>query len=171
MMDEVILVDEQDLQIGLMPKMEAHEKGLLHRAFSIFVFNSAGEILMQQRALTKYHSAGLWSNTCCSHPKPNEPTIDAASRRLREEMGMKCELKFMFSFTYQANFDNGLVEHEFDHVYFGFSDEEPNLNKIEVNAWKYLSPEALLIDIDLNPNNYTSWLKVCLLKVIENKNN
>src|SRR5688572_11010720 len=124
-MEEVVLVDASDKVVGTMEKMEVHEKGLLHRAFSVFVFNSKRELLMQQRALQKYHSAGLWTNTCCSHPRPGEETISAAKRRLKEEMGLEIELESQFSFIYKTTFGNGLTEHEYDHVYFGFTDQPP----------------------------------------------
>ena len=167
MSDFVILVDQHDTQIGTMPKLEAHQKGVLHRAFSVFIFNTKGEILMQQRALDKYHSAGLWSNTCCSHPAPNESNEAAANRRLQEEMGMTCEINSVFSFTYKAEFGNGLIEHEFDHVFFGISDVLPSINKAEVNNWKYMSISNLVQDIKDNPTLHTEWLKDCLDKVIK----
>ena len=119
---DIILVNEEDVQVGTMEKMEVHERGLLHRAFSVFIFNKAGEMLLQQRALSKYHSGGLWTNACCSHPRPGEKTEDAAARRLFEELGFGTELRFAFSFTYKAAFDNGLTEHEFDHVFVGHFD-------------------------------------------------
>lgn len=166
MEEHVVLVDNKDNAIGSMAKLEAHQKGLLHRAFSVFIFNSKGELLLQQRALDKYHSAGLWSNTCCSHPRLNETILDAAKRRLNEELGIACELKNVFNFTYKANFDNGLIEHEFDYVLFGFSDEVPHINKQEVNDWKYISVPDLSTDLKLNATNYTAWLKDCFDKVI-----
>src|SRR3954468_18060458 len=132
MTDDVILVDEYDNEIGTMPKMEAHLKGKLHRAFSVFIFNAEGDLLLQQRALDKYHSGGKWTNTCCSHPRPGEDTLTAANRRLREEMGMNAELSHAFSFTYQADLLDGLTENEFDHVYFGISDDAPVMNPEEV---------------------------------------
>jgi isopentenyl-diphosphate delta-isomerase len=124
--EHVVLVDAFDNDIGTMGKMEAHQVGALHRAFSVFVFNSSGELLLQRRAIDKYHSGNLWTNTCCSHPRAGEPTLDAAHRRLREEMGMACDLTDMFSFTYRTEFDDGLIEHEIDHVFVGYSDEAPN---------------------------------------------
>lgn len=166
MEEQVILVDNNDNAIGSMAKLEAHQKGLLHRAFSIFIFNSNGELLLQQRALDKYHSEGLWSNTCCSHPRIGETILDAAKRRLNEELGVTCELTNAFNFTYKANFDNGLIEHEFDYVLFGFSDEIPQINTQEVNNWKYISVSDLLKDLKLNSTNYTAWLKDCFDKVI-----
>ena len=138
-MEKVILVDKTDHQIGEMEKQEAHIKGLLHRAFSIFIFNSKGEVLLQQRALHKYHSGGLWTNTCCSHPRNGETTIQAANRRLKEEMGMSCALKEEFSFIYKAKLDNDLYEHELDHVLFGTTDLQPKINKEEVADYKYSS--------------------------------
>jgi len=165
MEEQVILVDQNDNQIGLMGKMEAHEKGLLHRAFSIFVFNSNGELLIQQRALTKYHSAGEWANTCCSHQRDGESTLDAAHRRLQEEMGFDVELNEVFSFTYKKEFGNGLTEHEFDHVIFGQYDGAPVMNPEEVADWKYISIEDLKKDIELQPEQYTIWLQIALKEV------
>ena len=156
----VILVDNNDNPIGEMEKMEAHEKALLHRAFSVFIFNSEKKILMQQRALNKYHSAGLWTNTCCSHPFPGEDTLVAANRRLMEEMGMKADLKFHFKFKYKAPFDNKLTEHEIDHVFLGNSDELPIINEDEVNGYKYMSIKEIEQDLKINPNNYTAWFKI-----------
>ena len=164
--DKVVLVDKDDNEIGLSPKLEAHQKGLLHRAFSLFVFNSKGELLLQKRAINKYHSGGLWSNTCCSHPFPEEMIMSAATRRLFEEMGMDCELHPVFNFIYKAELDNGLTEYEFDHVIFGISNSLPLINHDEVSDWKYISIENLILDMDNNPNNYTEWLKICLKKVI-----
>lgn len=165
MEEQVILVDVNDQQIGLAPKMEAHEKGYLHRAFSVFVFNSQGEMLLQQRALSKYHSAGLWSNTCCSHPRDNETTLNAAHRRLNEEMGMSCELTKEFDFIYQAKAGNGLTEHEFDHVFFGQTDELPTINKNEVNSWCFSSIEIIERDLITEPDVFTSWFKICFKQV------
>lgn len=166
----LILVDEQDNEVGVMDKLSAHQKGVLHRAFSVFVFNERGELLLQQRADEKYHSAGLWSNTCCSHPYKGELIKTAINRRLREEMGMLCETDFAFSFIYQANLENGLSEHEFDHVYFGTTDLKPIIEQTEVKDWKYISLKDLAADIDANPQNYTAWLKICLPTVIKIKN-
>ena len=169
MKEHVILVDENDNRIGEMPKLEAHQKGILHRAFSIFIFNSKDEVLLQQRAKDKYHSAGLWSNTCCSHPAPGETTEEAVKRRLKQEMGMTCEMTPAFNFIYHAAFDNGLKEYEYDHVYFGVSDSIPEINKEEVNDWKYMSISDLITEINNNPNAYTEWLKHCLENVIKFK--
>ncbi|WP_255606943.1 isopentenyl-diphosphate Delta-isomerase [Pedobacter polysacchareus] len=165
--EEVILVDKNDNPIGTMPKLEAHLKGELHRAFSVFIFNSSGALLLQQRALDKYHSAGKWTNTCCSHPRPGELTADAAKRRLKEEMGMECELRPIFSFAYRAEVENGLVEHEFDHVYFGSSDTLPIPNPLEVADFKYISMEALELDLQNNKDSYTEWLKICFDQVMD----
>jgi isopentenyl-diphosphate Delta-isomerase len=164
--DEVILVDENDQVIGTAEKLAAHEKGLLHRAFSVFVFNEKGELLLQQRALHKYHSPGLWTNTCCSHPRPNETTIEAARRRCMEEMGITLTLKEIFSFVYQATFENGLTEHEYDHVYIGQYSKDPIINKEEVRAFKWVAPETIQKDLMLNPHHYTAWFKICFERVI-----
>ncbi|NTE01223.1 isopentenyl-diphosphate Delta-isomerase [Agrobacterium tumefaciens] len=167
MKEQVILVDVNDFPVGYMEKLEAHEKGMLHRAFSVFIFNSKDELLLQQRAINKYHSGGLWTNTCCSHPRPEENNLKAANRRLMEEMGMKTDLSYAFNFTYRAEFDNGLIEHELDHVFFGKSDLLPILNREEVENFKYLSLSSLKKELQLNPDEYTPWLKICLEKVIE----
>ena len=163
----VILVDTNDSPIGQMEKLEAHQKGELHRAFSIFIFNTKGELLLQQRALDKYHSGGLWTNTCCSHPRPGEDNLAAANRRLKEEMGMKANLTPAFSFTYRAEFESGLIEHEYDHVFFGKSDLLPVINKEEVEQYKYINLDTLKQELLLYPDQYTPWLKICLEKVIE----
>ena len=167
MTDQVVLVNEEDEAIGLMPKLEAHQKGLLHRAFSVFIFNSKGEMLLQRRAFGKYHSEGLWSNTCCSHPLPDEPTYEGAARRLREEMGIETELHFVYAFQYHAAFDNGLTEHEYDHVFWGYSDDIPQINPEEVSEYKYLSLENIEADLKQNPAHYTEWFKICFKEAIE----
>ena len=164
-MEEVILVNTDNEVLGYMEKMEAHEKGLLHRAFSIFLFNTKGEILLQKRAISKYHSGGLWTNTCCSHPRKNESFLDAAIRRLSEEMGMSCVLNEVFSFIYKAELDNNLTEHEYDQVLFGITDQIPVLNKAEAEDYKYIKPDQLKIDIQANPSQYTEWLKISFEKV------
>jgi isopentenyl-diphosphate delta-isomerase len=169
MEERVILVDEQDQPIGTMEKMEAHLSGLLHRAFSVFIFNSKGDLLLQQRALDKYHSPGLWTNTCCSHPRPAEDTLSAAHRRLYEEMGINSELKYGFHFTYKADFGNNLTEHEYDHVFFGLSDVLPQPNPAEVAAFKYLSLTDLEHDLKVNPDQYSAWLKICFNKMVDFK--
>jgi len=162
MNEQVVLVDGNDVELGLMPKLDAHQHGVLHRAFSVFIFNSAGEMLLQQRALDKYHSGGLWSNACCSHPRPGESNVDAAARRLYEEMGIKCTLTEAFSFVYRSELENGLIEHEFDHVFVGVSDDEPQPDPIEVGSWCYLKHEALSGMINDHPEQYTEWFKLCL---------
>ena len=169
MEEQVILVDREDVAIGVMGKMFAHEIGELHRAFSVFVFNQQGELLLQQRALDKYHSAGKWTNTCCSHPRPGELTLDAANRRLLEEMGMVCNLTYEFNFIYKASFSNDLTEHEIDHVYFGVSDDLPIINPEEVASYKYVNLVDLNKAIIDNPDEYTAWLKVCFDKVLDFK--
>ena len=158
--EKVILVDKNDNQVGLMPKLEAHEKGVLHRAFSIFIFNSKYELLLQKRASSKYHSGGLWTNTCCSHPREGEDTLDAANRRLDEEMGMKTSLRKVYDFIYKAELDNQLTEHEFDHVFYGVCDRDPILNKDEAEDFKWVDMETLNNDIMKNEDNYTVWFKI-----------
>ncbi|MCM8568089.1 isopentenyl-diphosphate Delta-isomerase [Gramella jeungdoensis] len=158
--EKVILVNEKDEQIGLMEKIEAHEKALLHRAFSVFVFNRHNELMIQQRAFSKYHSPGLWTNTCCSHQREGETNIEAGKRRLMEEMGFTTDLKDTISFIYKAPFDNGLTEHEFDHILVGKFDGEPDLNPDEVAAWKWVSLEDLKKDMKKNPHIYTEWFKI-----------
>jgi isopentenyl-diphosphate delta-isomerase len=156
----VILVNEKDEQIGLMEKQEAHLKGALHRAFSIFIFNEKNEILLQQRALTKYHSAGLWTNTCCSHPREGETVLNAANRRLKEEMGFECVLQVKTSFIYQANFGNGLIEHEFDYILVGKYNGDIDFNQDEVVDYKWVTLEWLKADFKNHPENYTAWFKI-----------
>jgi isopentenyl-diphosphate Delta-isomerase len=158
--EKVILVNEKDEQIGLMPKMEAHEKGLLHRAFSVFVFNDKNELMLQQRAHSKYHSPGLWTNTCCSHQREGESNIEAGKRRLQEEMGFSTDLKDTISFIYKAPFDNGLTEHEFDHILVGKFNKEPNPNPEEAAAYKWLPLEEVKEDMKNNPQIYTEWFKI-----------
>ena len=160
----VILVNENDEQIGLMPKMEAHEKAVLHRAFSVFIFNDNNELMLQQRALQKYHSPGLWTNTCCSHQRDGESSIEAGKRRLFEEMGFTTELKETTKFIYKAPFDNGLTEHEYDHILVGTHNEAPILNEAEVASWKWESLENVKADIANNPNEYTAWFKIIFEK-------
>jgi len=158
--ENVILVNENDEQIGLMPKLEAHEKAVLHRAFSVFVLNSQNEIMLQQRAQQKYHSPLLWTNTCCSHQRDGETNIQAGSRRLFEEMGFETALKELFHFIYKAPFDNGLTEHELDHVMIGYYSGEPTINKEEVENWKWMTIEDVQNDIQLHPEIYTVWFKI-----------
>lgn len=145
-----------------MEKLEAHEKGLLHRAFSVFVFNTKNELLLQQRALGKYHSEGLWTNTCCSHPAPGESITDAAKRRLLEEMGIQCPLEHKFNFIYKAELDKGLTEFELDHVLVGKSDSDPKLNLSEAKDYKWMALEDIVKDISNNPDSYTEWFKIIL---------
>lgn len=158
----VVLVDERDVELGVMEKLEAHQKGLLHRAFSVFLFNSQNQLLLQQRALDKYHSPGLWTNTCCSHPRPNETIKDAAGRRLFEEMGISCDLTIKTSFIYKASFDNGLTEHELDYVLVGSYDQDPVINASEANAYGWMSIEELKKAIKAHPGNYTEWFKIAI---------
>ena len=158
--EKVILVDENDNQVGVMPKLEAHQKGLLHRAFSIFIFNSKYELLLQKRASSKYHSGGLWTNTCCSHPREGEEILDAAKRRLIEEMGIDTSLRKVHDFIYKAELDNDLTEHEFDHVLYGIYNEDPIINKDEADDFKWIDMDSLNEDIKTNGNNYTIWFKI-----------
>ena len=158
--EKVILVNDNDEKIGLMPKMEAHEKGLLHRAFSVFILNDKNELMLQQRANHKYHSPGLWTNTCCSHQRDGESNIAAGKRRLEEEMGFSVAIKELTSFIYKAPFDNGLTEHEYDHVLLGYYNEDPVINKDEVGDWKWMPLAAIKSDIDTNPDLYTVWFKI-----------
>jgi len=158
--EKVVLVDKNDNQIGLMSKMEAHQKGTLHRAFSIFLFNSENQILLQKRSSNKYHSGGLWTNTCCSHPRNGESVINAGNRRLFEEMGIKTELKEAFNFTYKAELENGLIEHEYDHVLIGEFNGNPILNKDEAEDWKWISMEDVRKDIVENETDYTVWFLI-----------
>ena len=160
MKEEVILVDTNDVPLGTMPKMEAHEKAILHRAFSVFILNKDGQLMLQQRALSKYHSPGLWTNTCCSHQRLGETNIEAGTRRLQEEMGFKTPLKELFSFVYKATLDNGLTEHEFDHVILGYYDSEPIINHEEVTNWKWMNLEEIIKEIKTTPDNYTAWFKI-----------
>ncbi len=159
-MEKVILVDENDQAIGTMEKMEAHEKALLHRAFSVFIFNSKNEMLIHQRAFSKYHSGGLWTNACCSHPRENETAEQAAHRRLEEEMGFDCDINHQFSFVYKAELDQGLTEHEFDHVFTGIYENEIKPNPEEVAAFKYISISDLKKDLNAHPERYTEWFKI-----------
>ena len=148
-----------------MEKLQAHQEGKLHRAFSIFIFNDKNEMLLQQRSFSKYHSAGLWANSCCSHPRPNETIKDAANRRLYEEMGMSCDLTIKTNFIYKSQFDNGLTEHELDYVLVGYSNQEPIINKDEVESYKWQSLSLIKEDIAANPNHFSFWFKLALEKV------
>ncbi len=162
--EQVILVNEKDEPQGLMGKMEAHEKGLLHRAFSVFILNDKNQLMLQQRAASKYHSPLLWTNSCCSHQRAGENNIEAGQRRLLEEMGFSVSLKELFSFIYKAPFDNGLTEHELDHVMVGYYNDNPYINKEEVEAWKWMSLEEVSRDMAENPNLYTAWFKIIFAK-------
>ncbi len=164
-MIEVILVDKNDVQIGTMEKMEAHKQGLLHRAFSIFIFNSNGEFLLQQRAPNKYHNGGLWTNTCCSHPLPGENVLKAAYRRLSEEMGFTTSLSPAFNFIYNATFDNGLIEHEFDHVFTGIYEGEIKVDKTEISDYCYKKLKDIDDSLQTHPQKYTEWFKIALPQI------
>jgi isopentenyl-diphosphate delta-isomerase len=164
-MEHVILVDEDDNEIGTLEKMEAHHSGKLHRAFSVLLFNSKGDILLQKRAKTKYHSGGLWTNTCCSHPLPNEPIQDAIRRKLNQEMGISVQTEFAYKFMYQTPLENNLIEHEYDHVYTGIFDGEPNINPHEVEDWRFISRDQLRNEIKSKPEEFTFWFKL----IVENE--
>ena len=164
--EQVILVDTNDQKIGLMNKMEAHEKALLHRAFSVFIFNSKGQLMLQQRALDKYHCGGLWTNTCCSHQRDGETTLIAAKRRLNEEMGFDTPLEEKFSFIYKASLDNGLTEHELDHVLVGYYNNPPNINTEEAASWKWIDIEKLKSKILSSPDEFTPWFKIIFDKFL-----
>ena len=161
-MIEVQLVDAQDQPAGTMEKIEAHRLGLLHRALSVIIVNSKKELLLQRRAKGKYHSPGLWTNTCCSHPYPDELPLDAANRRLKEEMGMDSELEYVFKFLYKVDFENGLIEHELDHVFVGKSDENPKLNPEEAMDFKWVSITSLEKNMNEHPESYTFWFKLII---------
>ena len=159
-MEKVILVDIEDNTVGTMEKMEAHKKGILHRAFSIVLFNSQGEMLLQKRARTKYHSGGLWTNACCSHPQPNELLETATQRKLKQEMGIEMPLEFLYKFIYEAPLANNLIEHELDHVFTGTFDGTPVINPDEVEDWKFVNMESLRTDIHQHPERYTTWFRL-----------
>ncbi|MDQ1284505.1 MAG: isopentenyl-diphosphate Delta-isomerase [Patescibacteria group bacterium] len=163
--NDIILVDESDKEIGTGEKMEVHRKGLLHRCFSIVIFNAKGEMLLQKRAAGKYHCGGLWTNACCSHPRPGEDIISAGKRRLREEMGIECELQETFQFTYRAEFENGLTEHEFDHVLLGKFDGKPHINPEEADDWRWVDVTKLKEEIAGNPEKFTPWFVIIVDKL------
>jgi len=175
--DFVILVNKSDKKIGLMPKMEAHEKGVLHRAFSVFIFNNKRQLLLQKRNLNKYHSPGLWTNTCCSHQRDGESNINAGIRRLQDEMGFKTDLKEIGSFIYKVKFDNGLIEHELDYILVGEYENDVEPNPQEVDDWKWIGLEEINNDIKTNPEEYTEWFKIIMdnhyndLKIFLNESN
>ena len=163
---DIILVDKNDNQICTGEKISVHKADKLHRCFSIFIFNTHGKMMMQKRAARKYHSGGLWTNTCCGHPRPGEDTLHAAHTRLQEEMGFDCELKEVLTFTYKKAFANSLTEHEFDHVLIGTFDGEPNPNPKEADGWKWITPNELTKDMQQHPENYTYWFSIVLEKVL-----
>lgn len=165
MSEQIILVDENDDEIGVEEKLVGHLAGKLHRGFSIFVFNTKGELMLQKRAKSKYHSGGLWTNTCCGHPRPGENVIAAAHRRLQEEMGFDCDLHEATSFIYKVPLDKGITEHEFLHVFVGTYDGDPLINKEEADAWKWITVPKLRDDIEKSPEKYTYWFKVALKKI------
>ncbi|MES2134658.1 MAG: isopentenyl-diphosphate Delta-isomerase [Patescibacteria group bacterium] len=169
MEERVILVDENDTEIGTMGKLEAHQRGVLHRAFSVFVFDSSGRLMLQKRASNKYHSGGLWTNTCCSHPRAGELVVDAAHRRLKSEMGFDCPLTEVHSLTYRAEFSNGLIEHEYDHMFVGVWDGTPLINSEEVDEWQWMDIEELRRQIAEHPEQYTYWFKIALEDVLKSK--
>ena len=166
-MELVVLVDTEDQEVGVMEKIEAHERGELHRAFSVFLFNHEGQMLLQQRAFTKYHSGGLWTNACCSHPRPGEVVESAAKRRLQEELGISAEIDYRFNFLYKSDYENGLSEHEYDHVYFGSFSGPLTPNEEEVHAYKYVSIKDLENWVKAKPEDFTTWFRICLPKVLE----
>lgn len=166
-MEKVVLVTEQDEAIGTMEKMEAHKKGVLHRAFSVFIFNEKGEMLLQQRAMCKYHSPGLWTNACCSHPREGETVLEAGHRRLMEEMGFDCDLKQMFQFIYRADLDQEMIEHELDHVMIGTYDQPFTFNEDEVMATRYVTLDDLKKEMDNHPETFTVWFKIALPELLE----
>ncbi len=158
----VVLVDSEDTEIGVMDKIQAHKEGKLHRAISVLIFNSKQQLLLQKRAAIKYHSPGLWSNTCCSHPRQNEKNHQAASRRLKEEMGLDCHLNFLFNLTYKLNLEDNLIEHEYDYIYVGQSDTLPNPDSKEVSEWRYEDIQSIEREIKLNPHAFTPWFKLIM---------
>lgn len=166
-MEQVTLVDTEDQQIGIMEKMEAHREAVLHRAFSVFIFNRKGDMLLQQRAVQKYHSGGLWTNACCSHPRPGEGTLAAAKRRLHEELGFTTPLEKAFDFIYKAVLDNNLTEHELDHVFIGEYNGSIVPDEMEVKDYCFKSLESIIESMELQPQKYTAWFHIALPKVIE----
>ena len=167
MIEEVILVDREDREIGLMEKMRAHREAKLHRAFSVFLLNDKGEVLLQQRALNKYHCGGMWTNACCSHPRAGETLQAAVNRRLQEEIGIVCDTHWVYSFIYKADVGEGLFEHEFDHVFFGRFSGIPKPDENEVSDWAYITLEQLQKDMADNPDRYTPWFKIILAEVLD----
>lgn len=168
--NKVVLVDANDKALGTMEKLAAHQEGLLHRAFSVFIFNDRGELLLQQRAMHKYHGGGLWTNTCCSHPQWGEEVLSSAIERLQWEMGLTCALQFSHAFIYNAKVENNLIEHEYDHVFIGYTNEDPIINPAEAQDFKWVDPAAISADIRFHPNNYTFWFKASLPLVMRTIN-
>ncbi|MES3629771.1 MAG: isopentenyl-diphosphate Delta-isomerase [Longimonas sp.] len=166
MRNRVVLVDAHDVPVGLADKLEAHQQGWLHRAFSAFVFDPKGRLLLQQRNVKKYHSGGLWSNTCCSHPLPNEPVEAAVQRRMQEEMGFQCDLHPAFRFTYRAVLSDTMIEHEYDHVFIGKATPDVHPNPDEVQDWAWMEPAVLINDINEHPDRYTAWFRICIERVL-----
>ena len=164
--EQVILVDSSDREKGTMGKEQAHREGRLHRAFSVFLFNEAGELLLQRRAAGKYHSAGLWTNSCCSHPRPGETAMEAAVRRTKEEMGITASVEKLFDFVYFTPLENGYFEYEFDHVFFGKTNEQPRPDPAEVMDTKWMSAEAIAADLDANPSAYTFWFQLIFKDIV-----
>ena len=169
--EKVVLVDSNDNPIGTMPKIEAHKKALLHRAFSVFIINKENQLMLQKRSLNKYHSPGLWTNTCCSHQREGEDKLAAGQRRLKEEMGFTTPLKILFSFIYQVSFENGLTEHEFDHVLLGYYENTPKINYHEVADWKWMGLDEIACEIDKRPNDFTAWFKIIFNRFYKHINN
>ena len=167
MQEQVILVNKKDQPIGLMDKLDAHEKGALHRAVSVFIFNSDNQLLIQRRSLEKYHTPGIWSNTACTHPRSNESTILCANRRLFEEMGIIAKIRPVFNFLYKAEFSNNLIEHELDHVFIGFTNKKPNPNPEEVCDWKYIDEISLRASLNDRPEAFSPWFKMCYMRVFQ----
>lgn len=165
--NKVVLVDEKDHPIGQMDKLKAHKTGKLHRAFSVFLFNGQGEMLIHQRAAGKYHGGGLWTNACCSHPQPGEDTYESATERLKYEMGLTCELQALFSFTYRVEVENNLIEHEYDFVFVGYTDEQPLPNREEVQDYRWITPKDLLQEVDQHPGMFTTWFKMAIPRVLQ----
>jgi len=165
-MDYVIQVDKNDQFEGIIEKIEAHKKGILHRAVSVLIFNSKGEMLLQKRSVNKYHSGGLWSNAACTHPSPDETTEQASLRRLQEEMGISTDLSHLYSFVYKVNLNNGMIEHEFDHVFIGVTDQKPTLNPEEASAFKYLSIQKIKDEMTDSPANFSAWFKLIFDELI-----
>jgi isopentenyl-diphosphate Delta-isomerase len=167
--ERVVLVDTADNEVGTAPKLQAHRTGDLHRAISVFVFDSGGRMLLQRRADGKYHSGGLWSNTCCSHPRPGEPVATAARRRLHEEMGLDCELEPAFTFVYRADLDGGLTEHELDHVFVGTTDDSPEPDPDEVGGWRWIEPGEITREMESDPERFTAWFPIAFRELLERR--